>query len=243
MIEEKAIKRFWSKVKKGENENDCWEWQAHLSKKGYGRFRYKGKYIGSHRVAWMIEYGDIPEGMCCCHKCDNTRCVRSSHIFLGSNADNNQDMMKKGRYVSGMKGKHHTDYQKQMIGLRNRGNKYALGVKRSEETRNRMSKSLTGRKLSQITKDKIRLKSLGNKKRLGKKQPLEAIEKSRIAHLKENRKKINLNCKKCSKDFIGPKGQIFCCIKCSNKYHNDKNNKRHYEERRLKKLNISQALQ
>lgn len=48
----------------------------------------------------MFTHGDIPDGMCCLHKCDNRLCVSPDHLFLGTKADNTHDMIRKGRWRS-----------------------------------------------------------------------------------------------------------------------------------------------
>ncbi len=92
--------RFWAKVERGSSAQ-CWEWQSTRSNKGYGKFEFNGRQIGSHRVAWAISQGispdDIPEGVMILHNCDNRLCCNPSHIFSGSHADNMADMAAKGR--------------------------------------------------------------------------------------------------------------------------------------------------
>lgn len=53
--------------------------------------------IRAHRYAWQSLRGEIPKGLCVCHTCDNPKCVRIEHLWLGSIADNTRDMIKKGR--------------------------------------------------------------------------------------------------------------------------------------------------
>jgi hypothetical protein len=87
--------RFWSKVNV-RLPNDCWEWQANLGK-GYGMFWFSKTAIVAHRVAWIMLRGDIPKGMNVLHKCDNRKCVNPNHLFIGTQSDNVNDMLQKGR--------------------------------------------------------------------------------------------------------------------------------------------------
>jgi len=98
-------RRFWNKVRKTRR---CWIWTASKRNKGYGAFVYPrdGTIVQgrAHRYSWEIHHGPIPRGQCVLHNCpggDNPACVRPSHLFLGTRADNNRDMCQKGRHVAG----------------------------------------------------------------------------------------------------------------------------------------------
>ncbi len=87
---------FWARVRV--LENGCWEWIGAQIPKGYGQIRYiKRRQILTHRLAWEELSGPIPDGLYVCHHCDNPPCVRLDHLFLGTQADNMEDMMLKGR--------------------------------------------------------------------------------------------------------------------------------------------------
>lgn len=89
--------RFWEKVSNHETSHGCLEWQASCFTSGYGQFSHKDRNVRAHRFAYELEHGPIPEGMHVLHHCDNPKCVNVDHLFLGTNADNMQDKVKKGR--------------------------------------------------------------------------------------------------------------------------------------------------
>ncbi len=93
--------RFWRAVEK-KRPNDCWEWMGSRHYKGYGEIAlsHKGK-TKSHRVAWALTNGEIPEGMVVCHSCDNPPCCNPDHLFLGTHKTNKHDSQEKGRHAFG----------------------------------------------------------------------------------------------------------------------------------------------
>lgn len=86
--------RFWLKVRKTD---DCWVWKAVCNSWGYGCFKVNGKMVLAHRHSWEMANGPIPTNKKILHKCDNTRCVRPEHLFIGTHLDNMRDASMKGR--------------------------------------------------------------------------------------------------------------------------------------------------
>lgn len=99
-------KRFFSKIEKTDT---CWNWIGIKWPSGYGDFRTykdnKAVSTSAHRYSWELHFGEIPEGMYVLHKCDNRKCVNPDHLFIGSQKENIQDMVNKGRApINALKG-------------------------------------------------------------------------------------------------------------------------------------------
>lgn len=79
----------------------CWIWTGGKMKSGRGRISVAGKRQLAYRVVWLVNFGEVPDGLHVLHKCDNPSCVRPDHLFLGTHADNMRDMWNKGRGTCG----------------------------------------------------------------------------------------------------------------------------------------------
>ena len=102
IIDRAAIERFEAKFIPEPN-SGCWLWTAATTHFGYGAFRLdrSRKQFNSHRVAWLIYRGPIPEGKWVLHHCDNPPCVNPDHLFLGDNTANIADRVRKNRSIRG----------------------------------------------------------------------------------------------------------------------------------------------
>ncbi len=78
-------------------ESGCLEWTGNRTGQGYGRVTYRKEPWYTHRLAYELAHGPIPDGLYVCHHCDNPPCGEPSHLFLGDNQDNLDDMRSKGR--------------------------------------------------------------------------------------------------------------------------------------------------
>jgi hypothetical protein len=82
----------------------CRIWLGTTTKQGYGTLA--GKY--AHRLSFERRFGKVTSGLHVLHRCDVPCCINQDHLFLGTQQDNNEDKINKGRAKGGsLKGAHH----------------------------------------------------------------------------------------------------------------------------------------
>jgi hypothetical protein len=78
----------------------CWIFYGATNEAGYGIVGTGGRGAPNdraHRITYRHFRGEIPAGMFVCHSCDVPECCNPDHLFLGTNQDNVNDMIAKGR--------------------------------------------------------------------------------------------------------------------------------------------------
>ena len=100
--------RFWENVDKHgpihpykPELGRCWMWLASMRcADGYGGI-WEGlpsrKMLSTHRISWELHIGSIPIGLKIRHSCDNPPCVNPAHLLCGTDQDNSDDKMERGR--------------------------------------------------------------------------------------------------------------------------------------------------
>ncbi len=80
----------------------CVHFTGGLDKNGYGqiqltRWAKEHQVVKAHRLAYICAFGPFPLELLVCHHCDNPVCINPKHLFLGTNKDNTEDKVRKGR--------------------------------------------------------------------------------------------------------------------------------------------------
>jgi hypothetical protein len=103
LADEATIKKLYANVNVLDS-NACWNWNGYKVKDGYGKLtKYangKAHTIFAHRLSWVSQNGEIPDGMVVDHTChtadiDNCKgackhrsCINPAHLRVISFAEN-----------------------------------------------------------------------------------------------------------------------------------------------------------
>ena len=132
--------RFWKKVDKHGRtmpgmRTRCWDWNGNLSSTGYGVIALPGRgspRVLAHRYSYELENGEFDKSLFVLHHCDNPLCVRPSHLYTGSHAENMRDMKIRSRSHQLQKTHcpHGHPYSGDNLGVHPRGGRYCKTCKR-----------------------------------------------------------------------------------------------------------------
>jgi len=100
----RILHHFWKRVIIPLDLNDCWIWNGWTDRDGYGKFGFIDdngirQMYNTHRFSYECYNGQIPEELLVCHDCDNPPCINPNHLFCGTQNDNIQDKVQKGRSI------------------------------------------------------------------------------------------------------------------------------------------------
>lgn len=87
--------KFWSRVDI-RTDDECWEWQKSKTQ-GYGDVWIDGKIWKAHRYAWFLTH-QRHTSLMILHSCDNPPCCNPKHLREGTNQDNMDDLVMRGRH-------------------------------------------------------------------------------------------------------------------------------------------------
>jgi hypothetical protein len=87
--------RFFAKTEKS---GDCLVWTGSADASGYGEIRIGGKLYQATHIALELDGRAKPfDGAIALHSCDNPPCVDASHLRWGTQKDNVNDAISRGR--------------------------------------------------------------------------------------------------------------------------------------------------
>jgi hypothetical protein len=91
-----SLDRFWRRVDM--NPHHCWEWQGYITAGGYGQVGFGKKVFLTHRVAYEIVKGPIPDGLHLDHLCRNRSCCNPDHLEPVTSGENTRRSNLVGRW-------------------------------------------------------------------------------------------------------------------------------------------------
>ena len=82
-------------------ESGCWLWTGAVDKDGYGVFQFEGRPVRAHVAAYRLYVGAIPKGAVVRHGCDRVPCCQPKCLTIGTQKQNIQDKVERGRQAIG----------------------------------------------------------------------------------------------------------------------------------------------
>lgn len=117
-----------------ETQTGCLEWAGYRNSSGYGQIGINKRVVLTHRLAWEIANGPIPDGLVVRHRCDNPPCANVDHLELGTHADNVADAVERGRSARGLRLPQTVLSDADVVEIRRRYRKFTIPGKRGYRT-------------------------------------------------------------------------------------------------------------
>lgn len=111
--------KFWGKVKRTDNPDECWEWKGY-TEKGYGLVFYNGKKMWAHRLALILSGFPDQHELLACHSCDNPSCCNPNHLRFDTHQSNTHDAVSRNRHAWGERNGHSRLTENDVIDIRTR---------------------------------------------------------------------------------------------------------------------------
>lgn len=86
------VEEFWALVRVDMYDADaCWPWTGAFDSSGYGSFRWAmrpNRRTMAHRIAFILQRGDVPAGLELDHLCRNRDCCNPAHLEAVTHGEN-----------------------------------------------------------------------------------------------------------------------------------------------------------
>lgn len=117
-LEEIDPELFWALVDIREPE-ECWEWKGVRNRNGYGVFRVGYRSCSATRISFYLTHKQDPLNLVVRHRCDRPPCANPEHLELGTQKQNMQDAVLRGRLNQGDKNGTRTKPESKALGEQN----------------------------------------------------------------------------------------------------------------------------
>jgi HNH endonuclease len=85
-----------------EPNSGCWLWLGSINNKGYGKMSIGSRITVAHRASFEA-FVCAPGNLSVLHHCDTPSCVNPEHLYIGTQQDNIDDCIRRGRFRPGGK--------------------------------------------------------------------------------------------------------------------------------------------